>query len=281
MAPTQAALREILDHARSIAREAGALVLEGWGHASRVRLKGESDLVTEFDTRSERLLRERLGAVFPDHGVVGEEGEGPQERDRALVWYVDPIDGTTNFAHGHPFFCVSLGLVEKSDAGERPLAGVVVAPALGMLWSAARGLGAERHDARGVTPCRVSSTERLEEALLATGFPASRRTSPENNYARFLRIDSHTRGVRRCGAAALELCLVADGAYDGFWEPGLNAWDVAAGVAILLEAGGRVSNVDGSAFGLHERRVLASNGLVHDALLEALAARGPLPPGVA
>lgn len=278
--PSAPLSREQLERVRAIAHEAGALVLGGFGHAGGVRFKGESDIVTDYDVRSERFLRAALGDAFPEHGVVGEEGEGPQERDRRFVWYVDPIDGTTNFAHGHPFFCISLGLVERTAAGEVPVAGVITAPALGMTWSAARGLGAERHDARGVTPTRVSGTERLEDALFATGFPAGRRTDPNNNYARFLHLDSHTRGVRRCGAAALELCLMADGSYDGFWEPGLHAWDVAAGAAIIREAGGTVSNVDGSPFELHAGRILASNGLLHERLVEVLGSRQPLPPGV-
>lgn len=276
-----AELREILDRAHPIAREASALVLEGWRRAPTIRSKAKSDLVTEYDTRCERFLRGALAAAFPSHGVVGEEAEGPQQRDRELVWYVDPIDGTTNFAHGHPFFCIALGLVARDAGGERPVVGLVVAPAMHTVWSAAEGLGATRAAAGGDPErIRVSETSRLEDALLSTGFPAHRRSSPDNNYARFLSLDSTTHGVRRCGAAAMEICLVADGAYDAFWDLGLKAWDLAAGTIIVREAGGVASNLDGSALDLHGGRLLVSNAALRAPLLEALGADPSLPPGV-
>jgi myo-inositol-1(or 4)-monophosphatase len=275
-------LRALLDRALPIARAAGALVLEGWRRAPAVRAKAKSDLVTEWDEKCERFLRTELARAFPTHGVVGEEAEGPQEADRELVWYVDPIDGTTNFAHGHPFFCVAMGLVARNAGGERPVAGLVVAPAMQLLWSGAEGVGAFR--ARGAEhpePIRVSSTAVLDDALLSTGFPASRRASADNNYARFLALDSTTHGVRRCGAAAMEICLVADGAYDGFWDIGLKAWDLAAGAVIVREAGGRVSNLDGAPLDLHGGRLLASNGVLHEAMVRALVEGPGLPPGLA
>jgi myo-inositol-1(or 4)-monophosphatase len=281
MRPHPDELRAILDRAHGIAREAGALVLEGWRRAPAVRSKAKSDLVTEYDTRCERLLRDALGRSFPDHGVVGEEAEGPQQRDRALVWYVDPIDGTTNFAHGHPWFCISMGLVARAGEREEPIAGVVIAPGLGTVWSAGRGLGAHRESALGTERLSVSSTAALDDALLATGFPANRRTTEDNNYAHFLALDSTTHGVRRCAAAALEICLVADGAYDAFWDIGLKAWDLTAGAVIVAEAGGCVSNMDGSALDLHGARFLASNRALHGRMVEALAAVPSLPPGLA
>ncbi len=274
-------LREVLDRAHPIAREASSLVLEGWRRAPSIRSKGRSDLVTEYDTKSERLLRELLAKTFPSHGVVGEEAEGPQQRDRELVWYVDPIDGTTNFAHGHPFFCIAMGLVAREDDREIPVAGIVIAPALGTVWSAARGLGAHRKSALGEEHIAVSSNASLEDALLSTGFPASRRANADNNYARFLELDSQTHGVRRCAAAAMEICLVADGAYDAFWDLGLKAWDLAAGAVIVAEAGGRVSNMDGSPLDLHGGRLLASNGAIHATLVQTFAGAPSLPPGVA
>ena len=274
------ALRDILDRAHPIARGAGSLVLEGWRRAPAIRSKAKSDLVTDYDTRCERFLRDELARAFPSHGVVGEEAEGPQQRDRDLVWYVDPIDGTTNFAHGHPFFCIAMGLVARTDEGERPVAGIEIAPGLGTTWSAARGLGARRTSAHGTETIRVSATESLEDALLCTGFPASRRTSADNNYARFLDLDSQTHGVRRCGAAAMEICLVADGAYDAFWDLGLKAWDLSAASVIVTEAGGVVSNLDGSTLDLHGGRFLASNAALRPALLEALGRAPSLPPGL-
>jgi myo-inositol-1(or 4)-monophosphatase len=268
-------LASAVDAASAIAREAGALVLEGWRTASSVRTKSDrSDLVTEYDERSERLIRDRLAKALPSHGVVGEEAQGAQQSDRELVWYVDPIDGTTNFAHGHPFFCIALGLVERDSAGaEQPIAGVVVAPALSLEWRGARGLGALRN---GIA-CRVSSTRRLDEALLGSGFPAARARTSDNNYAPFLAVDAASHGVRRCGSAAMELCLVADGGYDAFWDIGLKAWDVAAAIAIVREAGGRASDLAGDAAEIHAGRILLSNGLVHDELLAAIGGSVPLP----
>lgn len=281
MSPGPETLRAILDTARPLAREAGALVLEGWRKAPAVRAKAKSDLVTEWDQRCERFLRAELARAFPAHGVVGEEAEGPQQADRELVWYVDPIDGTTNFAHGHPFFCIALGLVARTAEGERPVAGVVIAPAIQTLWSGAEGLGAWRATAgQPAERLRASATATLDDALLSTGFPASRRTTADNNYARFLGLDSTTHGVRRCGAAAMEICLVADGAYDGFWDLGLKAWDLAAGTAIVREAGGAVSNLDGSPLDLHGGRFLASNGALHEALVASLREGPGLPPGI-
>jgi myo-inositol-1(or 4)-monophosphatase len=281
MPPGSETLRAILDTARPIAREAGALVLEGWRRAPAVRAKAKSDLVTEWDQRCERFLRAELARAFPSHGVVGEEAEGPQQADRELVWYVDPIDGTTNFAHGHPFFCIALGLVVRTAEGERPVAGVVIAPAMQLTWSAGEGLGAWRATG-GDAPERVraSATVALDEALLSTGFPAGRRSTADNNYARFLGLDSTTHGVRRCGAAAMEICLVADGAYDGFWDLGLKAWDLAAGTVLVREAGGVVSNMDGSALDLHGGRFLASNGHLHPALVASFVEGPGLPPGL-
>ncbi|GAB4207290.1 MAG: inositol monophosphatase family protein [Sandaracinaceae bacterium] len=275
-------MRALLDGALPIARAAGELSLQGWRRAPTVRAKAKSDLVTEWDQKCERFLRVELARTFPAHGVVGEEAEGPQQADRELVWYVDPIDGTTNFAHGHPFFCIAMGLVARGGEGERPVVGVVVAPATQTLWFGAEGLGAFR--ARGderPEPVRVSATAVLDDALLSTGFPASRRFTADNNYARFLALDSTTHGVRRCGAAAMEICLVADGAYDGFWDIGLKAWDIAAGAVIVREAGGRVSNMDGSSLDLHGGRLLATNGALHDAMVGALSSGPELPPGLA
>ncbi|MBX7193039.1 MAG: inositol monophosphatase [Sandaracinaceae bacterium] len=277
-------LREILERAHPIARDAGALVLEGWRSSlggPGYQLKAKSDLVTEYDTRCERFLRDAIARTFPSHGVVGEEAEGPQQRDRELVWYLDPIDGTTNFAHGHPFFCIAMGLAAREGDRETPVVGLVIAPGLGTVWSAARGLGATRTSARGTEQLRVSRTAHLEDALLCTGFPANRRASADNNYARFVGIDSITHGVRRCAAAALEICLVADGAYDAFWDLGLKAWDLTAGSVIVTEAGGRVSNMDGTELELHAGRFLASNGALHGAMIETLAQPPSLPPGVA
>ena len=260
-------LRACLDGVLPLARSAGAILMEGFRHAPTVRLKSRSDLVTEFDERSEAWLRAGLAERHPDHSFVGEEGGGqPGE----LAWYVDPIDGTTNFAHGHPFFCLSMGLCR----GDEPLVGIVLAPALGLEWTAVRGGGTFRNGAR----CQVSGCSSIEDALLASGFPATRASQPDNNYGTFLALDAATHGVRRCGAAALEIAMVSDGAYDGFWDIGLKPWDVAAGALLVREAGGVVSDFDGGPLGLRSGRFLATNGRVHAAVQRGVAGGFPRPP---
>jgi myo-inositol-1(or 4)-monophosphatase len=277
------ALRAILETARGIAREAGALVLEGFRRGGRTRTKSDrTDLVTEYDEKSERLIRDRVARLLPEHDVIGEEGQGTSDASKRLVWYVDPIDGTTNFAHGHPFFCLAMGLaVRTDDEGEVPVAGIVLAPAMQLEWAAAAGLGATRNG----QPIQVSGTAALEDALLATGFPSTRARIDDNNYKAFLAIDAATHGARRCGAAAMELCLVADGAYDAFWDISLKRWDVTAPTVIIREAGGRVTDYESGELPLDrfERnggRVIASNGSVHEELRNAIRGALPLPPGL-
>ncbi len=256
------------DRAEAIAREAGALLMEAFRSPVAIRAKRTtSDLVTELDERCESLLRDRLSAAFPGTSIVGEEAGG--QRGGGAVWYVDPIDGTSNFAHGHPWFCISLGLWE----GSTPVCGVVHAPAIGVTYTAARGRGVTRN---GV-PCRVSSVRDLEGALISTGFPADRATRKPDPYRAFAAVDRSSHGIRRCGAAALELSLVADGAYDGFWEQGLMAWDLAAATFFVTEAGGTVTDRKGAPLALDAGEVVASNGHVHEALLLALAHAGALP----
>lgn len=278
LTPPTAELERFLAVARRVGSEVGALLLEGYRQALSVREKGKSDLVTEYDERAEALVRARLSELLPEHGIVGEEGTATGG-DAPLVWHVDPIDGTTNFAHGHPFFCFAMGLaVREAGRPDRPVLGLVSAPAMGILWTGGVGLGTQRN---GVA-CRVSTTATLDRALLATGFPAQRASHPDNNYETFLRLDAATHGVRRCGAGAMEIALVADGSYDGFWDLGLKSWDVCAGAALVEAAGGRVSLEDGSPLRLGARQVVVSNGVLHAPLLGALRAPSeggaPLPP---
>ncbi|MBE7482100.1 MAG: inositol monophosphatase [Polyangiaceae bacterium] len=246
--------------ALEVAREAGALALSGFRQRMDVAEKGLRDLVTEFDLASERLIRARLSELTPELPIVGEEEGG--ERGAERVWYCDPIDGTTNYAHGHPVWGVSIGVME----GETPLAGAVVAPALGLEWSGHRGGPAFRNG----EPCRVSATETLEHSLLATGFPREREREPDNNFAAFARVKKRCHGVRRCGAAALDLCWVADGTYDGYWERRLNPWDLAGGSAIVLAAGGQLSHLNGGAPRLAEGHLVATNGKIHPTLVDLL-----------
>jgi myo-inositol-1(or 4)-monophosphatase len=266
----RAEITEILSEARAIAADAATLVLGGFRRApaSAAKKKGVIDLVTAQDLASEALLRERIGRAFPDHLLVAEEGTAPEvsaARDDELVWWVDPLDGTTNYAHGHPFFAVSLGLAR----GRMPLVGVVAAPALGVTWSGALGLGAFRNGDR----CRVSSTDALGDALLATGFPYDRRTAADDNLREFAVLKKHhAQGIRRCGSASIDLALVADGTYDGYWEQRLMPWDMAAGALLVAEAGGRLSDYDGTLGDPRAGRLVATNGRIHDALLAALGA---------
>lgn len=255
--------RTLLD----IAREAAAVVLAGWRGLVDVEHKGAIDLVTSFDRASEELLRARLHERLPDLDVVAEEGGGVVPAgDRPVLW-ADPLDGTTNFAHGHPFFCVSIGLV----AGGASLAAAVVAPALALEYRGALGSGAWRNGAR----CAVTSADALGESLLATGFAYDVHTRDDDNLREFCALTRRTRGVRRCGSAALDLCLIADGTYDGYWEGCIKPWDVAAGALLVLEAGGAVTAVDGSPYDVRGGSIAASNGRLHGALLAALReARG-------
>ncbi len=251
---------EVLRVATKIAREAGEILMQGWRRAPAVRKKGAIDLVTDFDLRSEALLRERMRDAFPEHALVAEEGDDRVEHD--WIWYVDPPDGTTNFAHGHFFFCVSLGLAHRG----RPIAGVVHAPALETTWAGAIDHGCTRD---GET-CRTSSASVLNEALVATGYPYDRATSAENNLRETVAIVPRLQGMRRCGSAALDLALVADGTYDGYWEQKLKPWDACAGVALVLAAGGTVTDYEGRAPDARSSRLVASNGPLHPALLSAV-----------
>lgn len=263
--------RQLLALATEIAEEAGALTLEGYRRELSIQKKGRIDLVTEFDLKAEAHIRERLQAACPDHHIVGEEhsagARAPRPADDTPTWYIDPIDGTTNFAHGHPFYGVSIGLF----AGASPVLGVIRAPALGVTWAGGPALGATR----GGAPCQVSKATDMVDALAATGFPY--HLDRGKNLAHVARFLPQIQGIRRCGSAALDLCLVADGTCDLYWEQHLNAWDLAAGVAILLGAGGQISDHRGGPFDLFTAQVLASNGHLHPAALATLAGESPEP----
>ena len=247
---------------QSIAREAGSLLMEHFRRHVKIEYKGSADLVTIADRQSEALIIERIRRDFPNHDVMGEEGTRI-ETGGDYKWYVDPLDGTTNFAHGYPVFCVSLAVEFR---GQR-VAGVVYDPTRDEMFVAEKGKGAQLNG----EPMCVSSTATLAECLVATGFPSQKRHKNPNIYFyHHLTLRSH--GVRRAGSAALDLCNVASGRFDGFWEFNLNPWDTAAGVLIVEEAGGRVTNFSGGPFDIASRETLASNGLVHDALLEEFQA---------
>jgi myo-inositol-1(or 4)-monophosphatase len=252
---------EFADVAEGIAREAGELLREFYSKGVATEYKGDVDLVTEADRSSEKLIVERLKAAFPSHGVYGEEGtrSGLESEYR---WYVDPLDGTTNFAHGFPAFCVILGLEHRAKglratADGEIVAGAVYDPLRDEMFVAEKGKGAWLNG----RPIQVSKTATLKESLTGTGFPSQKRhVSPNVHFYQEMTLRSH--GVRRAGSAGLDLAYVASGRLDGFWEFNLNPWDTSAGVLLVTEAGGTVTHFDGGAFTLDSREVLATNGLI-------------------
>jgi myo-inositol-1(or 4)-monophosphatase len=268
--------------AAKIALEAGALIRDYFERGVATEYKGDVDLVTEADRASEKLIGERLRAALPGHGIFGEEGTR-SELASEYRWYVDPLDGTTNFAHGFPYFCVSLGLERRlpglaEDADGELIAGVVYQPIHDELFMAEKGRGTFLNG----RPIHVSRTPLLQEALLATGFPSHKRhANPNIHFYQQLTLRSH--GVRRAGAAAMDLCYTAAGRVDAYWEFNLNPWDTAAGVLIVREAGGTVTSFDGSPFRLESKEILASNGLIGEEIqgffVDMFAGRGiePVP----
>jgi len=245
-----------------IAREAGALLMGYFQRRVKVEYKGDVDLVTEADRASEALITRRIRERWPGHNILGEEGTRT-EQGSEYRWYVDPLDGTTNFAHGFPVFCVSLGLEHN---GER-VAAVIFDPTRDEMFTAEKGAGAFLNG----RPIHVSAISNLAECLVATGFPSHKRHKNPNIFF-YHQITLKTHGVRRAGSAALDLCDVACGRFDGFWEFNLNPWDTAAGVLMVEEAGGQVTRFDGQPFRLDSKETMASNGLLHDALLREFQA---------
>lgn len=249
-------MEDFLDAAIEIAREAGQVLLAHRGAA--FELKGAYDLVTAADRASEELVIRRLRERFPQHGIVAEEG-GRAEMQAAMRWYVDPLDGTTNFAHGFPMWNVTLALARNDEV----IAGVVYDPLNRELFAAERGAGARLNGA----PMRVSNTPVLNDSLVATGFPSRKRHQNVNIHF-YYQLAMVTHGVRRGGSAALDLAYTACGRLEAFWEFGLNPWDMAAGTLLVEEAGGRASGMLGEPLDLHGRYVLVDNGLIHDEILE-------------
>jgi myo-inositol-1(or 4)-monophosphatase len=259
---------DLISPMQAMAREAGSLLMDYFRQRVKIEYKGDVDLVTVADRKSEALILERIRHQFPTHDVMGEEGTRI-ETGGEYKWYVDPLDGTTNFAHGYPVFCVSLAVERR---GQR-VAGVIYDPTRDEMFTAELGSGARLNH----NVIRVSATSNLAECLVATGFPSQKRHKNPNIYF-YHQLTLRTHGVRRAGSAALDLCNVASGRFDGFWEFNLNPWDTAAGVLIVEEAGGKVTDFSGGAFEIASRETVASNGLVHTALLhefqEIFAGRG-------
>jgi myo-inositol-1(or 4)-monophosphatase len=253
----------LLNFAIQVARDAGNLLVQRLG-AARISNKGDIDLVTEADIAAEELIIDRIRSHYPLHGILAEEsGEAVQQGTSRSEWkwVIDPLDGTTNYAHGYPCFCVSIAV---EHAGTLEI-GVVYDPMRDEMFAAERGQGATLNERR----IRVSSVEELNSAMMCTGFPYDVRMRPD--FARdFTNFTLHAQAVRRDGSAALDLAYIACGRFDGFWEDGLNPWDVAAGAILVSEAGGRVTNYENEPLDIYTKKVVASNGLVHEAMLNLL-----------
>jgi myo-inositol-1(or 4)-monophosphatase len=254
--------KEYLECAVAAARVAGGYQRYRFTMPFAVDMKGDKDLVTEVDKDSERLVVEHLLSFYPDHTILAEENIYPQT-ESPLRWVIDPIDGTTNFAHGYPWFCVSIGLEYLGEL----VAGVVYNPIYDELFTASKGDGAFLNGHR----IHVSTRSPLKNTLLGTGFPYDSATDPENNFANSFAFQKAAHGIRRAGAAALDLASVAAGRLDGYWELKLKPWDVAAGVLLVREAGGVVTSFDGAGYDIFNNRILSSNGLIHQEMVEILA----------
>ncbi|MEL6910192.1 MAG: inositol monophosphatase family protein [Cyanobacteria bacterium J06598_4] len=262
---TQAAtdqLQIFLDVATESVLAAGAVLKERWGKLNDIQEKGPGDLVTEADKLAEAEVLKVLKRHLPDHQILAEESGALGNTNSKFLWAIDPLDGTTNYAHGLPLAATSVGLMIDGV----PAVGAIYNPFNDELFQAATGLGATRNR----RPIRVSQTKTLNKSLLITGFAYDRRETNDNNYAEFCHLTHLSQGVRRLGCASMDLAGVACGRLDGYWERGIQPWDMAAGIVVLREAGGKVTAYDGSPLDIPSGRVLATNSLIHDELSQAL-----------
>jgi len=253
----------MLNFAIETVREAGQILLEKFGRKINVSKKGDINLVTEADLASEKLIIERVKSYYPKHAILAEESGDAVllEGDNKWKWIIDPLDGTTNYAHGYPCFCVTIALEHDGEI----VIGVTFDPTRNELFAAERGKGATLNN----KPIRVSDTEKLSESLIVTGFPYNFKE--KENFARHLTdFLLHSRGVRRDGSAAIDMAYVACGRFDGFWEEGLNPWDVAAGYLLIEEAGGQVTYYNGEKYNIYSPPICGSNGLIHSEMLRVL-----------
>ena len=262
-------LQILLDVATEAALAAGAILQAYWGNLEAIEEKGRpGDLVTEADKAAEAAILQILHRHVPDHKILAEESGQLGNQESAYLWAIDPLDGTTNYAHQYPAYAVSVGLLIDGI----PQVGAIFDPFREELFRAAKGLGATRNR----RPIRVSDTATLEKSLLVTGFAYDRRQTTDNNYAEFCHLTHLTQGVRRSGSAALDLAYVACGRLDGYWERGLSPWDIAAGIVLVEEAGGTVTAYDRSPLNISSGRILATNGPLHSSLSQALQTVPPL-----
>ncbi|MBD3402202.1 inositol monophosphatase [candidate division GN15 bacterium] len=255
-------IRELRAFCRELATGAGVILRKGFSKSKKVDYKGRIDPVTQFDHEAERFIVSRIEKTYPDHEVLAEEGSETGQRS-PYRWIIDPLDGTVNFTHGFPVYCSSVAV----EYDKRVVAGAVYDPERDELFSAGLGMGAHlnRH------PIEVSGERKLERALLATGFAYDIGTSSRNNLGLFARMAKKAQGVRRPGSAAIDLCWLAAGRIDGFWELKLKPWDTAAATLIITEAGGKVSRLDGGRYSIYHKELLASNGKLHRAMSEVLS----------
>lgn len=268
--PPESDLQRWLDSATEAALAAGAVLQHHWGNLTTIDEKGRpGDLVTEADRGAEAAVMAVLARHLPSkHGILAEESGAQGDPNASLLWAIDPLDGTTNYTHQYPFCAVSIGLLAEGE----PVLGVIYDPIHRDLFRAAAGLGATLNR----RPIHVSTTDQLAQSLLVTGFAYDRRETPDNNYAEFCHFTHLTQGVRRGGAASMDLAYVACGRLDGYWERGLAPWDIAAGIALVREAGGQVTAYDGSPLDVMAGRLLATNGHLHGAISQTLGQIKPL-----
>jgi len=251
------------------ALKAGEILIQHAGKVKKVGYKDEVNLVTEVDCLSEEAIIKIIKSQFPDHGILTEESEG-KKSESAYKWVIDPLDGTTNYAHDFPIYCVSIALEKDGEI----ILGVVYNPNLDELFVAEKGKGAflsrERGSTKNKRKISVSRTARLSQSLLATGFPYDIRTSQIDNLNHFANFYKRSQAIRRAGSAALDLCYLAMGRFDGFWELKLSPWDMAAGSLLVMEAGGKVTDFSGRTFKIYLKEILASNGKIHQQMIDVL-----------
>jgi myo-inositol-1(or 4)-monophosphatase len=252
----------LLETAVAAGKEAGALLLSYVQTGFRIEHKSTINLVTDADHAAEQCIIDHISRRFPLHRVLAEERGHVEQSPSPYLWIIDPLDGTTNFAHGYPAYCVSIGLEFRG----RCILGAVVDPSRDEIFTAVEGRGARLNG----QPIHVSQTIRLDRSLLVTGFAYDIRDSPRNNLDHFVKFALRAQGIRRTGSAALDLCYVAAGRFDGFWEVKLNPWDMAAGSVILREAGGHLTNFTGGTFSIYGKELVASNGQIHQVMLDTL-----------
>lgn len=254
----------IQDFAIDTARKAGALLKDNVGRIGSIEFKGAVDIVTDVDRKSEALIIDAIKKAFPSHGILAEES--PElKQDSPFKWIIDPLDGTTNYSHGFPFFCVSIGLEISGEV----VFGVVYDPMMDELFTAEKGKGATLNGKK----IAVSAIGELGKSLLATGFPYDLRSSADNNLDFFSEFSLRAQAIRRAGSAALDLCYIASGRFDGYWEMKLKPWDVAAGSLIVSESGGKITGFSGGPFSIYGKECLASNSLIHEEMTRILSRR--------